>query len=234
MKLNLRWQILLAAVCMGLVFALLSFEAQTSSGLCSVSVPANGGVFVEGVLGAPQTLNPVLADNLPVDQELNSLLFDGLTRYGSTGLLEPALAESWSVSEDGLTVTFRLKPDEVWHDGEAVTAADAAFYLRPAASRGLSRTNGRPHHVAVGGHRGHRRSDTHLHPARTLCPLLDATTRAFYPPTCWLGKRPFPCKPPLQQSAHRHWPFSGRWDGGLAGERPFTPAARPHRLARRQ
>lgn len=37
------------------------------------------------------------------------------------------LAESWETSEDGLTVTFRLRPDMKWHDGKPVTAADVKF-----------------------------------------------------------------------------------------------------------
>ncbi|MBE2220985.1 MAG: peptide ABC transporter substrate-binding protein [Anaerolineae bacterium] len=98
-----------------------------ASDACTVRIPEAGGAFIEGVVGAPQYLNPLLSDNFPVDRDLNSLIFDGLTRYGKSGKLEPALAESWSVSEDGLTVTFTLKDDVLWHDGEPVTAADVAF-----------------------------------------------------------------------------------------------------------
>jgi peptide/nickel transport system substrate-binding protein len=79
------------------------------------------------MVGAPRYLNPLLSDGFPVDQELNSLIFDGLTQYGAEGLLEPALAQSWSVSEDGLTVTFVLRDDVLWHDGEPVTADDVLF-----------------------------------------------------------------------------------------------------------
>lgn len=151
MKVNMRWQIVLAVVCFGLVLALLFyvtslFEVESSvfpqqdvqisipqpigSGTaegCSVRVPEAGGAFIEGVMGAPQYLNPLLSDNYPLDLELNHLIFDGLTRYGRDGELEPALAESWSVSEDGLTVTFTLREDVLWHDGEPVTVADVAF-----------------------------------------------------------------------------------------------------------
>lgn len=140
----------MAVVCFGLVVATLwyvtqQFETETaeppqdvqisapqlpeseSSDSCTVRVPEAGGAFIEGVVGAPQYLNPLLSDNFPVDRELNSLIFDGLTRYGKNGELEPALAESWSVSEDGLTVTFTLKEDVLWHDGEPVSATDVAF-----------------------------------------------------------------------------------------------------------
>jgi peptide/nickel transport system substrate-binding protein len=151
MKINLRWQIGLAVVCFGLVLAFLFLLARQSenqadaaslstpkpvvaqlatplsSDACTVRVPEAGGAFVEGMVGAPQFLNPLLSDNLPVDRDINSLIYDGLTRYGKSGVLEPALAESWSVSEDGLKVMFTLKEDLLWHDGEPVTAADVAF-----------------------------------------------------------------------------------------------------------
>ena len=129
MRFNLSWQILLAALAFALTSALLSFQVRSAS-LCSTRVPAAGGVFVEGVVGLPQTLNPLLSDPYPVDRQLASLIFDGLTRVDASGQLVPALAESWSVSEDGRTLRFILREDIVWHDGEPVTAADVAFTYR--------------------------------------------------------------------------------------------------------
>src|SRR5690606_2149926 len=110
---NIRWQLLLAVVCLGLVFSLLSYQAQ-SEGLCTTRVPAPGGTMTEGVVGAPRYLNPLLSDDNPVDRELTSLLFDGLLQYDETGQLAPALAEEWVVSEDGLTVRFTLREDVRW------------------------------------------------------------------------------------------------------------------------
>lgn len=123
---DIRWQLLLATIGFCLVLALLSFQAQTA-GLCSERVPAAGGTLAEGMVGAPQYLNPLLSDPYPVDRQLVSLIFDGLTRYDDQGDLVPALAEDWTVSEDGLTVRFTLREQASWHDGEPVTAADVAF-----------------------------------------------------------------------------------------------------------
>ena len=125
MKVNIRWQILLAVLGFVLVAALLSVQVQ-SAGFCTVRVPAAGGSFSEGLVGAPQYLNPLLSDNNPVDRELVSLIFDGLTRY-EYGAFVPALAESWEVSEDGRIVRFTLRNDIFWQDGEPVTVADVAF-----------------------------------------------------------------------------------------------------------
>ncbi len=126
MRFNIRWQLLLAVLSMGLVLSLLSFQVQTA-GLCSVTVPAAGGTYVEGMMGKPRYLNPLLSDGYPVDEELVSLIFDGLTRYDESGELVPALAQSWTVSDDGLSVRFTLRQDVTWHDGEPFTAADVAF-----------------------------------------------------------------------------------------------------------
>ena len=129
MKINLRWQLLLAVMGLGLVLALLSYQVQSAS-LCTTRVPATGGVFVEGIVGAPQSLNPLLSDSYPVDRELTSLIFDGLTRYDESGQLVPNLAESWTVSDDGLTIQFRLRQGVAWHDGESFTADDVVFTYR--------------------------------------------------------------------------------------------------------
>ncbi|MBV7335095.1 ABC transporter substrate-binding protein [Chloroflexi bacterium TSY] len=45
---------------------------------------------------------------------------------------QPSLAESFEVSEDGLTFTFNLRKDIVWHDGEPFTADDVAFTFTAA------------------------------------------------------------------------------------------------------
>ncbi len=127
MKPNLHWQLLLALACLGLIVSLFSFQAQTAGGLCVVSVPAPGGNLVEGIVGAPVHLNPLLSDTNPVDKELASLIFDGLLLYDSEGRLQPNLASSWEISEDGLAVTFTLRDDIYWHDGEPITAEDVLF-----------------------------------------------------------------------------------------------------------
>ncbi|MCB8929019.1 MAG: peptide ABC transporter substrate-binding protein [Ardenticatenaceae bacterium] len=126
MKLHLRWQLLLALVGFGLILAILSFQVQ-SAGLCTTRVPSSGGVFAEGMVGAPQHLNPLLSDAFPVDQELVNLLFDGLVQYDHAGRFIPALAENWTVSEDGRSLQFTLRSGLVWHDGEPLTTADVAF-----------------------------------------------------------------------------------------------------------
>jgi peptide/nickel transport system substrate-binding protein len=58
-----------------------------------------------------------------------SLLYDNLLWFGPDGSLIPWLASDYTVSDDGLTWTFTLQPDAMWHDGEPVTAEDVAFTM---------------------------------------------------------------------------------------------------------
>ena len=126
MKIDLRWQLLLATVCLAFVAFLLSYQIQ-STGNCTVIAPSTGGRLTEGMVGLPRFINPLLADSNPIDQQLTNLIFDGLTRYDETGNIVPALAESWTYSEDNMTVTFQLDERISWHDGQPVDAADVAF-----------------------------------------------------------------------------------------------------------
>lgn len=52
---------------------------------------------------------------------------DGLMQMDADGKAVPAIAESYELSEDGLTYTFHLREDAVWSNGEPVTAADFVF-----------------------------------------------------------------------------------------------------------
>lgn len=126
MKPDIRWQALLAAVGLALILMLLSYQVQ-SAALCTEVVPAAGGTFVEGIVGRPATLNPLLSDPYPVDRELVDLIYDGLVTATNDGTFAPALAESWTYSEDELSLTFTLREGSTWHDGRPVTAGDVAF-----------------------------------------------------------------------------------------------------------
>ena len=54
-------------------------------------------------------------------------VFEGLFVYNEKGELEPGLAESYDVSEDGLTYTFHLRDNVTFHNGEPMTSADVLY-----------------------------------------------------------------------------------------------------------
>jgi peptide/nickel transport system substrate-binding protein len=94
--------------------------------------PDYGGSFTEGLVGAPKHINPLLAQASDVDRDLSNLIYSGLMRYGDNGEFEPCLAGSYSVSDDGLNYTFKLRSNLKWHDGQPITADDVIFTILTA------------------------------------------------------------------------------------------------------
>lgn len=89
---------------------------------------AQGSSLTLATLTDPKTFNQPLNSTFP-----NVFLFtyEGLTRInGETGKIEPALAESWTVSPDQKRVLFTLRPNLKWSDGQPLTAADVVFTYR--------------------------------------------------------------------------------------------------------
>jgi peptide/nickel transport system substrate-binding protein len=84
--------------------------------------------YTEAAVGRPVYVNPLLAES-QADRDLASLLYCGLTHTDEYGQPVPDLAESWDISNDGLTYTFHLRADAKWHDGVAFTANDVAFTM---------------------------------------------------------------------------------------------------------
>ena len=101
-----------------------------------VEVPSEGGSLVEGIVGSPRFINPLLATT-DADRDLSSLIYSGLMRARPDGTLTYDLAESHSISEDGLTYTFKLRNDGKFHDGKAITSADIVFTVRKVQDAAL-------------------------------------------------------------------------------------------------
>lgn len=118
------WQLLIAATGLGVVGALLFAQ---SSGLEVTYSPANGGVYVEAVVGQPTFLNPLLRSQTPPDRDLAALTQAGLMRLDASGLPVPDLAATWAVSADGLSYTFVLRQGLRWSDGLPLTLDDVLF-----------------------------------------------------------------------------------------------------------
>ena len=92
-----------------------------------VEIPTVGGIYTEAVIGEPQRINPLFSSVNPVDQDITSLVFSGLMRYGADQELIPDVAESYTISEDKKTYTFVLRKGVMWHDQTPLTARDVVF-----------------------------------------------------------------------------------------------------------
>jgi peptide/nickel transport system substrate-binding protein len=86
-----------------------------------------GGRLVYSTISDPKGFNPIIAQEGSTT-EITQFIFEGLTTTnGITTEVEPSLAESWTVSDDGLTWTFHLRQDVKWNDGAPFTADDVVF-----------------------------------------------------------------------------------------------------------
>ncbi|GMA15476.1 ABC transporter substrate-binding protein (plasmid) [Deinococcus metallilatus] len=86
-----------------------------------------GGTYTLILGDSPQSLNyyGVIDNNLGL---IAQQLFDGLVEFNyATYKIEPALAESWTISPDGKTYTFKLRQGVKWSDGQPLTADDVVF-----------------------------------------------------------------------------------------------------------
>lgn len=92
--------------------------------------PVTGVItYREGLVGSVQRLNPLFVDLNPVDRDISSLIFEGLTRVNSYGEPIPALAESWVISSNSLEYIVQLRSDVLWQDGVPFTAEDVLYTM---------------------------------------------------------------------------------------------------------
>src|SRR3954470_4265358 len=93
-----------------------------------------GGTLRFGRAVDSDNLDPVTNDgNVNIWYFMN--IYDQLVQVGADGIsLVPGLAESWEVSEDGLTYTFHLRPNVLFSDGSPMTSADVLYSWVRAAN----------------------------------------------------------------------------------------------------
>ncbi|HCU80126.1 MAG TPA: hypothetical protein DGN60_03050 [Chloroflexi bacterium] len=123
---KIRTQIVIAIAGLGLIGFLL--YTQSLGLLVSVS-PAPGGTYVEGVIGEPRELNPLLFSHHGPDRDIAKLVYAGMLKFDGSGQPIPDLAESWAVTADGLSYTFVIRSGLRWHDGVPLSLDDVIFTI---------------------------------------------------------------------------------------------------------
>lgn len=105
-----------------------SVAADTGNGAAaSDAAPVASGVDMNVMLETPvESLDPQQATD-GTSFEVIANYTDGLMQMDADGKAVPAIAESYDLSEDGLTYTFHLREDANWSNGTPVTAADFVF-----------------------------------------------------------------------------------------------------------
>ncbi|MVO15505.1 ABC transporter substrate-binding protein [Parasedimentitalea huanghaiensis] len=109
-------------------FRSIILAASSALALTAGAAAAKDSIIVAMQLEPPH-LDPTSAAAGAIDSVLYSNVFEGLTRFMGDGAVVPGLAESWEISSDGLTYTFKLHSDVMFHDGTAMDSEDVKFSL---------------------------------------------------------------------------------------------------------
>ena len=94
----------------------------------SVQAEKSGGTMVFLVQPEPPTMAGYVSTSGPIGL-LAPKIYEGLFDYDNDGKMIPVLAESYDMSSDGKTVTFKLRKGVKWHDGEPFTSEDVQFTI---------------------------------------------------------------------------------------------------------
>jgi ABC-type transport system substrate-binding protein len=117
-----------------LVTAAAALALVAAAPFAAAQAPKQGGAAVVTFNNDLTTLDPHVGYDWQNWSVIKSI-FDGLMDYKpGTTELDPDLAESFTVSDDGLTYTFKLRPGLKFHNGRAVTAADVKYSLERAVN----------------------------------------------------------------------------------------------------
>ncbi len=102
----------------------------------SKEAPTEVTTFSLGSSTAFDTLNP-LSSSMQVTYEFFMLVYDTLVNYDENYQPVPGLAKEWTVSDDGLTWTFKLEEGVTWHDGKPFTSKDVKYTYDLMLNTGL-------------------------------------------------------------------------------------------------
>lgn len=105
----------------------------------AAAAPKQGGTVVVVQSADPGSLNPAITTGGPI-HTVTDQIFNGLVGLDDNLNPVPELADSWEISEDGKTYTFKLHEGVKWHDGEPFTSADVKFSFEEALLKYHSRT----------------------------------------------------------------------------------------------
>jgi len=100
-----------------------------------------------GMVLEPPNLDPTSGAAAAIREVTYSNIFEGLTRFGPDGSVNPGLAHAWDISDDGMVYTFHLREGVRFHDGTEMSAEDVKFSLDRA--RDEDSTNAQKHLFAA-------------------------------------------------------------------------------------
>ena len=96
----------------------------------TMEAPAYDGEYIEGMVGQPRFINPVLCQTSDIDSDLSALIYSSLLKLDSEGNLVNDIAKNYEVEEDGLSYIFYIKKGIKWHDEKELTVDDLIFTIQ--------------------------------------------------------------------------------------------------------
>ncbi|MCW5752257.1 MAG: ABC transporter substrate-binding protein, partial [Alphaproteobacteria bacterium] len=124
-------------------FALLATVALAALAPQALEAQGRKDSVTIGMVLEPPGLDPSTGAAAAIAEITVYNLFEGLTKVTERGEVEPLLAESWTISEDRLTYTFKLRKGVKFHDGAEFDASDVKFnFERNAADGSLNKRKG--------------------------------------------------------------------------------------------
>jgi oligopeptide transport system substrate-binding protein len=102
----------------------------------------SGNILRRGTADEPRTLDPHFVPGNAGAAVMYDM-FEGLMAVDAKGGLRPGLAESYTVSPDGLTYTFTLRPNLKFSDGHPLVADDVVYSFRRSADPKVAARSGR-------------------------------------------------------------------------------------------
>jgi peptide/nickel transport system substrate-binding protein len=126
--------IVVIAMALAMAFTLPAFFLGKKDGQSAAGSGGSlgGGEIRFGHTTEPATLDPLNASNTADGRSILFNVFEGLMKPDASGGLEPALAESYAVEEEGRVYVFTLRQGVKFHDGSEVTPEDVEFSLKTA------------------------------------------------------------------------------------------------------
>src|SRR5499433_3860816 len=98
------------------------------AGIARAQAPVAGGTVIFAAGADPDSLDPQNTQSNTCEQ-VNRMMYDNLVRFSTKMQIEPALAESWTQSKDGLVWTFKLRKGVKFHDGTAFDAKAVKYFF---------------------------------------------------------------------------------------------------------
>ncbi|MBF9232700.1 ABC transporter substrate-binding protein [Microvirga alba] len=106
--------------------------------MAAMMASASAQVLEIGAEASPTGLDPHLITAFPSFMVVNGNLYEGLTTVDRDLKIGPSLAESWTISPDGKTYTFKLRSGVKFHDGSAMEAEDVVSTIRRVQSKDIA------------------------------------------------------------------------------------------------